>query len=284
VNWTSKHTFAAGAVLVALTNAIALGGAAWNRSGEESRLRLTQRELERPYIWYGNRENSGMSLALTWRALGDLTPSDLYLSWNFAATRGAPAWLDRVKMEALGFRTAGDASVEGNRRGYEKQLPRDVLIVLEMDGQAWQRYIQAGRDQIAREEARTANPDEKGRATRLQAARDTFEREMRGGSRLFAVDAGLDAAALRAKYPDRDRYTIVHGQVRPMIFKRGEEQYSGILTDVSASTVNVPLEFRQALPDAPDRYQPNLADRAPFEATIAFGKRFEPWIVEAAKK
>src|SRR5262249_7534266 len=101
VNWTSKHTFAVGAVLVALTNAVALGGAAWNRSGEESRLRLTQRELVRPYIWYGNRENSGMSLELTWRALGDLTPSDPYLSWNFAATRGAPAWLDRVRIDAL---------------------------------------------------------------------------------------------------------------------------------------------------------------------------------------
>src|SRR5262249_62066632 len=101
VNWTRNRTFAAGAVLVALTNAIALGGAAWNRSGEESRLRLTQRELVRPYVWYGNRENSGRSLTLTWRALGDLTPSDPYLSWNFAATRGAPAWLDRVRIDAL---------------------------------------------------------------------------------------------------------------------------------------------------------------------------------------
>jgi hypothetical protein len=284
VTWTRAHAFAAGAVLVALTNAVALGGAAWNRSGEESRLRLTQRELVRPYVWYGNRENSGMSLVLTWRVLGDLTPSASYLSWNFAATLGAPAWLDRAKMEELGFRTTGAASAEGGRSPYEKQLPRDVLIVLEMDGPAWQRYIQAGRDQLAREEARTASPDEKGAVARLRNARDTLERELLGGSRLFAVDAGLDAAALRAKYPDRERYAIVRGQIRPMIFKRGEERYTGMLTDVSASKINVPLEFRQAIPDVPDRYQPNAADRAPFEATIAFGKRFEPWVAEAAKK
>lgn len=278
--WTRTHAFAVGAVLIALTNAIALGGAAWNRSGEESRLRLTQRELVRPYVGYGNRENSGISLALIWRVLGDLTPSSIYLSWNFAATRGAPAWLDRAKMEELGFRAGGAAGAEGGRGRYEKQLPRDVLVVLEMDGPAWQRFIQAGRDQVAREEA---NRDEKGRATRLQTARDLLEREMQGGSRLFAVDAGLDAAALRAKYPERDRYAIVRGQVRPVIFKRGEEQYTGMLTDVSGSTINVPLEFRQAVPDAPDRTQPNAAERAPFEATVAFGKRLEPWIVEASR-
>jgi len=70
MTWSRKHTLLAGLGLIALTNAIALSGVVYNRSGDpEATLRLTQRELRTPYRWYGNRENSGLALSLVWRVL-----------------------------------------------------------------------------------------------------------------------------------------------------------------------------------------------------------------------
>ena len=58
-----QNSLKIGALLVILlTNAVALGGAFWNRSGEvESRLMLSQRELRMPYARF-DRENSGFAL------------------------------------------------------------------------------------------------------------------------------------------------------------------------------------------------------------------------------
>jgi Domain of unknown function (DUF4824) len=276
MSWTRRHTLFAGLGLVALTNAIALGGAAWNRSGEEARLHLTQRELRRSYVWYGNRENSGISLNLVWRALNGQASSK---AWSDASTYAAPAWLDPAKMQSLGFDTSGPAGASDNRGGYEKQLPREVLIVLEMDGPAWQHYLESAREHVARLEANTVATDRQSQLA-TKTARDWLEREAREGSRLLAVDAGLDAAVLREKYPDKERYAIVRGLVRPLSYRRGS--YSGIVANLSVSEVNVPLELRRVFPEPASSYtSPNLP---PLEATVAFGKRLEPWIVAAARK
>jgi len=63
MTWSRKHTLIIGIALMALTNAVALIGVAYNRSGEpESELRLTQRELAAPY-WRGiDRESGGIEL------------------------------------------------------------------------------------------------------------------------------------------------------------------------------------------------------------------------------
>ena len=58
MTWSRKYTLVAGLGLIVLTNAIALFGVVYNRSGApEATLRLTQRELRTPYRWYGGREN-----------------------------------------------------------------------------------------------------------------------------------------------------------------------------------------------------------------------------------
>ena len=65
--WQRKHTFIAGMLLILLTNAVALLGVAYNRSGTpESRLTLSQRELQLPYG--AMTEDSGLTLQIRWRA------------------------------------------------------------------------------------------------------------------------------------------------------------------------------------------------------------------------
>ncbi len=285
MTWSRKHTLLAGLGLIALTNAVALFGVVYNRSGgPEATLRLTQRELRTPYRWHGNRENSGLALSLVWRVLNERSPE--IQIYGYAGTGGTPAWLDKAKMEALGFDTSAPAAYSDLRRRirYEKQLPREVLLVLEMDGPAYRRSLELATHYLAREEAKlAADPSDKNLGTRVKNVREALERETSGNSRLFVVDAGLDPSALRAKYPDRSLHAIVHGQVRLASFDSSSGG-TGYISGLSIESINVPFALRDVFGGATPVVDFDQRNRAPFEATVAFGKRFEPWITAAAKK
>ena len=82
------------------------------------------------------------------------------------------------------------------------------------------------------------------------------------------VDADLDAAVLRAKYPDRKRYAIVPGKIGLQSY--AGQKRAGYVHGPSIADVNVPIQFHDAT-------------RAPaFEASVAFGRRLEPWLAAAA--
>jgi hypothetical protein len=278
LTWSRGRTLAAGMGLIALTNAIALGGVAWNRSGEpQSLLKLTQRELQGFAI---DREGGGLQLSVSWRVLSADANATFY--WNF---HGTPEWLDEAKLVALGFDVSPIPATRGATRRYDRQLPREALIVLELDGPAYQKALERARERAAKEMAKGVETGKTGPGTPAQQAAVFLRNEETANSRLFAVDAGRDAQALRAKYPDRDRYAIVLGKVRLSYhFGRGKEaRWTGYIEDLVNDQVNVPLAFRKAIESAPRSVPPAAAPGArPFEVTVAFGKRFEPWIVAAS--
>ena len=281
LNWSRGHTLAAGLVLIALTNAIALGGVAWNRSGEpESVLRLTQRELLAPHGYGLGREEGGLQLSVSWRVLSADMDATYY--WNF---QGEPEWLNEAKLASLGFDVSPPAARRASWR-YDRQLPREALIVLELDGPAYQMALERARARAAQEAAKGTATGKTGPGTPAEQAATFLKNEETSNSRLFAVDAGRDARALRAKYPDRTRYAIVQGKVRPYHrTRRGkEERWTGYLEVIENARVNVPLEFRRAFESTPGALPRAGAagDRPAFEVMVAFGKRFEPWIVAAA--
>ena len=96
-----SHSLIAGSAIILLTNAVALGGAGYNRSGEpESQLQLTQRELQHS-SWREGRDSSGITLTLNWRIeQADFNDSNFAMYSN---RWGIPGWLDRGKMAELGF-------------------------------------------------------------------------------------------------------------------------------------------------------------------------------------
>jgi hypothetical protein len=281
MNWSRAHTLAAGLALIALTDGVALIGVAYNRGGEpEATLRLTQRELRLPYEWRGNSENSGMALRPVWRL-----PQEQAAGKFPDFTYGAPVWLDEAKMRELGFDpppSAGSLDSRGTAR-YEKQLSREVLLVLELDGPAYRRSLELTAQYLAGEEAKlAASPGDKALAARVKNAREALERETTRNSRLFVADAGRDAVALRARYPDKTRYAIVRGEVRPAYF--GREKYLGSIRGLSVDSINVPFALREVFANAAKFVDTDRHDLAPFEAAVAFGRRLEPWILEATKK
>lgn len=288
IAWSRKTTLLAGIGLILITNTVALLGVAYNRNGEpESVLRLTQRELQLPYEWRGDRESSGVALTLRWRVLVDDSHDPSGLLTSYPGSGGSPKWLDQPKLAALGFDVRQREDAAKIRARYDKTLGKDVLLVLEFDGPAYRMALERLTQYAASQEALfAANATNKEVEQRAKNVREQANREEPETSRLFVIDAGLDQAALRARYPDRARYTIVHGQVRPRLVGEAKElRPVGYVSAVNIDRINVPLGFHPLFEPWTERGRNNLQTAVPgYEVTVAFGRRLEPWITAALRR
>lgn len=261
------HTLVAGAVIIVVTNVIALAGVAYNRSGDpESTFQLSDRELGEPSGWGFESENSGIALRIRWRVLGKRPDDDQAGKPYFPISSGPPEWLNSAKMAELGFDVSSIDGSSASRSRYSRQLPKEVLLVLELDGPAY-------HEMLARAEAYVE---------RAADGRNQLEREKNENTRLFVVDAGLDADELREKYPSRSRHAIVRGTIRPwVVWDDSEAALAGHVSALSVSQVNVPLAYRAPF-DPQHRRSGRTGGGAPFTVTVAYGRRLEPWIVSAS--
>jgi len=160
-------------------------------------------------------------------------------------------------------------------------LPRQVLLVLELKGPAWQQAVIRARENAARQTAAAAaNPGSEQFAKQAEAGRKRLALEETHASRLFVIDAGLDADALRRRYPDRSRHLIVRGSVRPAERGRdGDHHLAGHVSQIAIAQVNVPFALRPVLEPLRNAPRPVPDQQAPrYEVQLAIGQRLEPWI------
>lgn len=273
-----RHLLAIGVAIIAATNAVVLLGAAWNRQEPpESTLLLSERELLPPWA-YEKRDNSGLALRLRWRVLGVASQDPHLIRMGYGG--GAPEWLDRAKMQSLGFDVSLPDDDLDDRRIFRRQLGREVFLVLELDGPAYARSMERAAAAAERLRAKADAED-------ARAADHLLDRERNVNSRLFVVDAGLDAAALRAKYADRARFAIARGLVQPAGgWAKAQRPHSGYVSALAIDTINVPLELRAAFEGAvPETAADSHSQpRARYQATLSYGKRLEPWLASARRK
>jgi hypothetical protein len=294
MNRSHPWLIAAGALVLALTNAVVLVGVAFNRrQPPDSVLTLTERELGPQWSWmWREGENSGLSLRLQYRVESGRNSRSAEIdeenTFSPYGNFGPVAWLDRDKLASLGFDVATPPTFADRDTHYDRMLGRDVLLVLELDGPVHARALQAARDLLARRERETAaNPERQGSAQRLQSAQQALQSEEHEASRLFIVDAGLDQTTLRQRYADRTHYAIVNGNIRPFVMRDGTSaKLYGAVTAVRCETINVPLQFRGTVPlDRPTNViaiAPARAEKKhPFALEVAFGTHLELWIVSA---
>jgi hypothetical protein len=283
MNWSRMHTTIAGVGLIVAVNAVALLGAAYNRSGEpESVLRLSERELRRPHQQWGfQRENSGLGLKLQWRVTTRRVEKDDGHYYAQFDRWGDPVWLDRAKLAELGIDIPAALDERGRRR-YEKVTAKEVLLVLELEGEQYRAALARAHERAERLKARAAESKEL--RQRAEAAARQLELERSAASRLFVIDAGLDLAALRGKYPDRARYAIVQGRVQPRTGHAATATgFAGYIQAITIDEINVPFGMRAAFDGVATEHgieMPSLR----FEATVAHGRRLEPWLVGATRK
>lgn len=270
-----------GVILIVLTNAVVLAGVAYNRSGEpESVLRLNERELQiRNWRWPSN-ENSSIDVHLNWR-LPELDASDDEPRgiWH----RGLHS-LQPAQLHELGFVVSGDIESDEIANRVARQPSRAVWLVLEHDGPAYQAALERARKRLERATSLAqVNAGDEEFQRRLGTARRAAEREELSASRLFIVDAARDKDALRSRYPDRQRYAIVRGRLRVTVQGQpGRKRLVALVAGVDTDTIRVPHAHRAIVePFArSERYFDNREPR--FAATVNFGRRFEPWIVDLA--
>lgn len=260
----SHALFTVALILVVAANAIVLGMVAANRSGApESRLTLTERELGLGYRRF--RENSGLSLHLSWRSLPEDADQLPNTYWR------TPAWLDEKKLEALGIPVSPPYGAAKGGAHYRRPLSKAVFIVLELGGAPYQEALRRAQKRLDAAEPRN-----------LKNADRRWREEQHWNSRLFAVDAGLDPGVLRTAYPDRQRFIIAQGEVKPIYRDaRNTTAAAGRIVKLMIENIHVPLKFRPVFETLPRGAYKGVDEiRLPrYEVTLAYGKRLEPWIV-----
>ena len=278
-----------GLALILAANAYVLSNVAYNRSGEpESMLALSERELTLPYDFYNERkENSGVALKVNWRAVEEKKethrlPEDDDLDKRYT-TSHTPTWLDADKLTSLGFRlpkliTTANAT----------QLnAKEVLFVLELNGKAYEQTLEYAQARAENAQKRSeADPINEALKKKADSTQEKVQREALQNSRLFIIDAGLDAAALRQQYPDKTRYVLAYGRVNPSKAWSEDAQsdkWVGRILGLTVREVNVPVEWQPAL-KGETRIEGEDNKTAPFIATLAYGKRLEPWLVALTEK
>lgn len=264
------RTLIIGAALIVTGNAVALIGVVYNRSGEpDAVMDLSERELVLPYNYLSSTENSGLALHLIWRA-DDTAQNSFagFMNWG-----GSTPWLTKAKLAELGFDVSADPRNDVDTQRYEKTLPRPAWVVLEFDGPAYQAALQQRRTERDEALALQANNPGKGEfRERAETAEKALHAEQESSSRLFAIDAGPDHDALRRQYPDRAGYLILSGEVRITV---NNQTLGGVTSGLNATTVNVPLDYRNAIRSDPGQ------DPDHYTVRLAFGKRGEPWVLDA---
>lgn len=243
------------AIVVALligVNLCILGGAYLNRrEPAQAILSLSERELHVNY----NRENSGVSLRLDW------TP------YRYSRS----GWFNEEKLQDFGFDTEG---MSASRRGHESWRERRVregYVVLELAGDAWNQWRTERRQEITELEQQW-NAEESDRRKEIERDLKWKRAALEEHSRLFPVDAGRDPEELRKRYPDRENYAVAGVTVRVYFSHRDDEvTMEGHFEDLLVRNIHVAKASRGAF----------LGTDRKFTARIAWGQRYEPWLVDA---
>ena len=191
----------------------------------------------------------------------------------------------------------GDGDAEATAK-YRAVLSRPAFIVMVLGGPEWERRVSAWQERRRRHtDDLVARGELKGDAE--THARTEIAEAPRRLSRLMPVDAGRDAAALRAMYPDRSRSLILRGVVRLHLIEasaRGGPSLHGDLDQVFPVVVNVPRALHAPLdalgpPPRPARgagvardRSAAMLDHAPrYEVRVSAGRTFQPWVTEVRR-
>lgn len=265
----------AAAALLLAVNGWVLAGVARNRLGEpDATLTLSERELQ--VVRSTGREDSGVRVLLQ---VVQWVPGQAVERSH----RWSP-WLSPQRLAELGFDLALPASLEEAYRLARRQPARRGWAVVQLAGSSWDRWVVAVRAEVADLDRKLAA----GAAESwTKESRRQLEHDLRAGSRLFMIDAGPDAAALRASYPDRASFLILPAEVRlDVSVDKGTSTCVpqrcrpagrvSLLTD----ELQVPRHLQHLLPPEPPSQVARDDDlqRPRFVAVVRSGARREVWL------
>ncbi len=267
--------FALGFLVILAANIMVIFRVATNKMGApEAAIELTQRELALPFRMH--RENSGLSLELKWRTFGK-DDVDYYDS-----RYRSPDWITKEKLQLLGFPVN---KPPGSPDLGKHIVPRKAYIVLEFEGKPYQALLRRAEEKFKHAQAAIAsNPDNEKIQQEFKNAKARLQQEQTSASRLFAVDAGLNAQDLRTQYPDRSRFIIAPGLVEMnWHFENKTPKPTGYVSRLLVESIHVPLELRKVFDEVLAANSSRAIQTPRYKVVLAYGARFEPWIQSAAR-
>lgn len=268
---------ALGLALLLGTTAVLFAMVAWNRlAPPDSVLALSEREL-RPRA-AADSERGRLLLELVWRIpWTEEADEDIALHRYGAGNHRSVPWLDRERVHALGF-TLPDEQEAWRRLPSQT---REVFVVLEFNGPA-QRHTQQRLHALAhaRLVETEGEPDTAATGARARRAQAYLDGED-AYSRVFLVDVGQSAHALRARYPDRGMHAIVRGRVSVTWVGEHGDEPRAYVRSLQTDRIYVPRAWRASLAgfERPE-FGYGVARPPPLRAELAFGRRFEAWLRE----
>ena len=133
--------------LIVVTNLAILAAAGWNRRGEPAaELSLTERELAMPAARQDEGTGLELSLVMTHEPPGVVRRTARWKRYELPPVDYG--WLDRAKLLELGFRVDLDPTHPDAAEHYSHAMPRRAYVVVEYDGDAWNRWIGAREEQV----------------------------------------------------------------------------------------------------------------------------------------
>ncbi|MEJ5208485.1 DUF4824 family protein [Denitratimonas sp. CY0512] len=266
-----------GAALILAVNALILAGVGWNRSAEDSRLRLTERELHVPYQWGLEREKSALALQLNWRVAAHQSSGGSHALPYQRQAR----WLDAARLRELGF-DLGDVPPTDWQLWRHQTAQRQAWLVLEFDGAAHAAALERAQHSYQALESgpgAAGGPYREELAQRLRAAQHNWLDERDTRSRLFVIDAGTDPKSLRIRYPDPRRYLIASGVVAVTVMREPESAppfYSGIIRSIDIDRIHVPARFHPVI--GTHATHPAVEPDRRYQVELVHGRRHQPWV------
>lgn len=245
-------------VLVVLSNAVILAGAAYNRmSPPVQQLTLTERELSLPsWAMRGDSENSQLTLRINWQVAQDEAPE-----YNYARDlKVSPQTLSALQLKPINCpdQERRHKSVQG-------------WVALEFNGPAYRQRQQQLKQALA------DLKDIESEQESYSRYQNRLERALISDSRLFAVAVAPDVEELEALL---ESSTEVHW------FVPAELSASGKCSDRQVS-INRLLNGDLHLPNSQRDGLPILDPRAAYQqqpeppryaVQVAIGRRYEPWV------
>lgn len=257
-----------GTSIIILTNVVALGGVAYNRSGTaDSSLELSERELS--YNIYQRDDNSGVAVSLLWKVLskGILGAPRKDISYDLYNYSNDAHWLTAAKIAELGFDVTTPDIREAGVYRYKQLKDREVFLVLEFNGPSYAVYT------------RQVKVHANALSSKEEAIRQIAEADDKV-SRLFVINAGTNADVLRQRYPNRSMYIIAKGVVGANWQGTGDKhELNAYISRLSVSSLHIPKPH-DAVFSAYNSGTSNRADVS-FRIDVDYGKRYEPWITSA---
>lgn len=214
---------------------------------------------------HNRSEATGGTVELTEREIGlppmwgDSTAIFLELKWDVMSEdrghRRSPDWLTVAKLGELGFDCRMSVTDPDARGHYAMMPPAPVYLVLEYEGEAWK----------------------------------TAPRGPERRTRLFAVDAGLDAPRLRQKYPDSSRHIVARAVVGLTLedrnFRDGaplsEPRLRGWIQTLFPSRIFLPPPYSkvlQVLRRRGEDSEEGPGSEPRFAVKVSWGRDHEPWV------